>query len=326
MIAVIGGAGIAVRVMMTPKEETYDQPVMGDTFDYSTLNVAAQMAQGDDVMIESNGSGFNIACHLAEMGKEVSFASVVGNDPMGLAVVEHLKKMGVDSSYIKKVDGTTPVLVEILNVLNDPQMVFGNSKLYESIKPEMIDEWKPLLEEAEAIVLDGNLPKESLEYLANTYGKKDGVKVFFDPAGYNGAVNSREILAGFYFIMPGRTEAEAMVRNTVLSTDQLMDAGRYFAEKGVDRIIITIKGGGLYYKADIDEGVIAPDRVLSFARTSGAGDIVSAAVVAADLEGKNIEEIGKLAMEKAADFLEDRSDKRMIDVINERKEGTENGC
>lgn len=314
MIAVIGGAGIAVKVMMVPKEDSYEQqPAMGDVFDYSTLNVAAQAAQGDDVTIENNGSAFSIACHLADMGKEVAFASVAADDAIGLAVMEQLKKAGVDASYVRKVEGSTPVRVELLNILKDPQMVFGNSKLYETMTPEMAKEWAPLLDKAEAIVVDGNLPKDTLEYIAKEYGKRKDVKLFFDPADHVGAANSRDVLENFYCVMPGRVEAEAMVRNTVLSAEQLMSAGEFFEEKGISRTIITIKGGGLYYKEGASAGILAPERVLSFASTSGAGDVVSAAVVAADLDGKSIEETGKFAMQKAADFLAGRSDERMIE-------------
>ncbi len=314
MIAVVGGAGILIRVRMIPQEDTYEKPMMGDTFDYETLNVAAKVAQGDDVEVDNSGSAFNIACHLAEMGKEVAFASVTADDAMGLAVTEQLKKYGIETKYMKTVEGSTPVEMQILNVLNDPQMVFGNSKLYETITPEMAEEWSELFDAAEAIVVDGNLPKETLEYIANKYVDK---KLFFDPAGHAGAVNSREIAGKFYCIMPGRVEAEAMARRTVLSADQLMEAGSYFEEQGVSRTIITIKGGGLYYKEGLSEGILAPERVLSFAMTTGAGDVVSAAVVAADLDGKNIEETGKFAMEKAAQFLSDKNDERLIDTLNQ---------
>lgn len=316
MIAVVGGAGLVVKVLMIPQEDTYDKPVMGDEFDYSTLNVAAKTAQGDDVTIESNGSAFSIACHLAEMGKDVALASVVADDAMGLAVREQLKAIGVDVSNVRTAEGSTPVQVELLNVLKDPQMVFGNSKLYETMTPEMAEGWSELFDNAEAIVVDGNLPKETLEYIAGKYGNKDGVKLFFDPASHAGAVNSRDILGSFYCIMPGRVEAEAMVRDTVLSAEQLMEAGEFFEKKGVDKTIITIKGGGLYYKAGAVAGMLKPERVLSFADTSGAGDVVSAAVVAADLDGKSIEEIGQFAMQKAAEFLAGRSDERLVDVLN----------
>lgn len=316
MIAVVGGAGLVVKVLMIPQEDTYEKPVMGDQFDYSTLNVAAKAAQGDDVTIESNGSAFSIACHLAEMGKDVAFASVVADDAMGLAVREQLKAIGVDVSNLRTAEGSTPVQVELLNVLKDPQMVFGNSKLYEAMTPEMAEGWSEIFDNAEAIVVDGNLPKETLEYIADKYGNKDDVKLFFDPASHAGAVNSRDILGSFYCVMPGRVEAEAMVRDTVLSAEQLMEAGEFFAKKGVAKTIITIKGGGLYYKADAVAGMLKPERVLSFADTSGAGDVVSAAVVAADLDGKPIEEIGQFAMQKAAEFLAGRSDERLVDVLN----------
>lgn len=316
MIAVVGGAGLVVKVLMIPQEDTYDKPVMGDQFDYSTLNVAAKAAQGDDVTIESNSSAFSIACHLAEMGKDVAFASVVADDAMGLAVREQLKAIGVDVSNLRTAEGSTPVQVELLNVLKDPQMVFGNSKLYEAMTPEMAEGWSELFDNAEAIVVDGNLPKETLEYIAGKYGNKDDVKLFFDPASHAGAVNSRDILGNFYCVMPGRVEAEAMVRDTVLSAEQLMEAGEFFEKKGVDKTIITIKGGGLYYKSGAVAGMLKPERVLSFADTSGAGDVVSAAVVAADLGGKSIEEVGQFAMQKAAEFLAGRSDERLVDVLN----------
>ena len=312
MIAVVGGAGILLKVKMIPQEETYDKPMMGDTFDYETLNVEAKVAQGDDVEVDNSGSAFNIACHLAKMGKEVAFATVTAEDAMGLAVTEQLKRHGIETKYVKTVEGSTPVEMQILNVLNDPQMVFGNSKLYEAMTPEMAEEWAELFETAEAIVIDGNLPKETLEYIVNKYEDK---KLFFDPAAHAGAVNSREVAGKFYCIMPGRVEAEAMARRTVLSADQLMEAGSYFEEHGVKRTIITIKGGGLYYKEGLAEGILAPERVLSFSMTSGAGDVVSAAVVAADLEGKSIEETGKFAMEKAAEFLAGRADVRFIDTL-----------
>lgn len=320
MIAVVGGAGMSVKVRMLPREEEFGGPVMGDTFDYDTLNVAAKVAQGDEIQVENSGSAFNIACHLAEMGKAVALASVVADDALGMAVLEQLKKAGVDASHVKQIEGATPVQVELLNILNDPQMVFGNSRLHETMTPELAAQWEELLEASEAIVMDGSLPQETMEYIVEKYGKNGGKKLFFDPAGHEGAVKARDLAGGFYCVMPGRTEAEAMLKKTVLSADQLMEAGAAFEEKGVEKTVITIKGGGLYYKCGISEGVLAPERVLSFAGTAGAGDMVSAAVVAADLEGRAFEDTCGFAMEKAAEFLAGRRDERLIDKLNEKGE------
>lgn len=319
MIAVVGGAGLAVKVRMIPQEDSFDQPMSGgDTFDYASINVAAKMAQGDDVEIASSGSAFNIALQLAELGKEVALATVAGNDAVGLAILEQLKTSGVDTSYVNKVEGSSAATVQIMNILNDPQMVFGNSKIFEHMTPEMVDGWAPLLDKAEAVVVDGGLPEETLKYIVEKYGNKAGKKIYFDPAGYEGAVKARDIVGGFYCVMPGRVEAEAMLKQTVLSADQLMEAGGALEEKGVAKSVITIKGGGLYYKDGINEGIIAPEKVLSFASTSGAGDVVSAAVVAADLDDRPMDEIGSFAMQRAAEFLSGHSDERMIDILNEK--------
>ena len=83
--------------------------------------------------------------------------------------------------------------------------------------------------------------------------------------------------------------------------------------KGVDRAVITIKGGGMYYREGDSEGVLRPERVISFASTSGAGDVVSAAVVAGSLEGKTMEETAGDAMEKAALFLNGVEDRHIYD-------------
>ncbi len=321
MIAVIGGASMAVRIKITPQEEPEHRPLVGDSFDYSTLNVAVKTPGSDDITMEGSGCGFNIASHLAKMGQQVAFASVVGDDAPGLGVLSQLAHLGVDASYVQTVAGPTPVKVELLNMLNDPQMAFGNDKLYEKMDLEAAAGWEGILDSASAIVLDGNLPQDTLEYIVRKYGGKKGVKIFFDPADYLGAAKVKNVMNQLYCIMPGRVEAEVMAGRTVLSEEQLMEAGQLFADSGVSKTIITIKGGGLYYKDGMREGVLRPERILSFAGTSGAGDAASAAIIAADLTGKDIEGMAHDAMAKAAAFLAERSDERFVDIVNAKKTG-----
>lgn len=316
MIAVVGGAGMTARIKVTPQEDPEYRPLVGDSFDYSTLNVAAKTAGGDDITMEGSGCGFHIASHLAEMGYQVAFASVVGDDAPGLGALSQLARLGVDTSYVRTVAGRTPVKVEVLNMLNDPQMVFGNDDLYEKMDLDAAAGWAGLLDAASAIVLDGNLPQDTLEYIAREYGGKKGMKIFFDPADYRGAAKVKNVMEQLYCIMPGRVEAEVMAGRTVLSEEQLMEAGQFFTDNGVSKTIITIKGGGLYYKDGMQEGVLRPERILSFAGTSGAGDVASAAIIAADLENKDIEAMAHDAMEKAAAFLAERSDERFVDIVN----------
>lgn len=296
MIAVIGGAGVAITMKAKlPAEDGTPVP-----------------ASENDIVAENHGCGFNIAVNLARQGLEVSFATVVGDDVLGMAVKEQLKKEKIDIENVKTAQGASPIRVEVVNVLGDPEFLRVSETMYEKITPEVAAEWEDMLRRAEAIVMDGHLPKKTIEYVAGKYGGHDGIKIFFDPAEPEGGEKAADVLEQMYCIMPGRIEAEVMTRKTILSEEQLAEAGAYFAEKGTRRIFITMKGGGLYYKEASREGVLRPERVLSFARTVGAGDVTSAAVIAASLAGKTIEETAIAAMDAAAAFLAEQKDQRFV--------------
>ena len=296
MIAVIGGAGVAITMKAKlPAEDGTPAP-----------------ASENDIVAENCGCGFNMAVNLARQGLEVSFATVLGDDVLGMAVKEQLRKENIRMDHVKTAQGASPVRVEIVNVLGDAEFLRISDMMHERITPEAVSEWKGLLQGAEAIVMDGHLPKETIEFIAEKYGGAGGRRIFFDPASPEGGEKAADVLDKLYCIMPGRIEAEAMTRKTILSEEQLAEAGAYFTEKGVVRTIITMKGGGIYYKEGRQEGVLRPKRVLSFARTTGAGDIASAAVIAASLAGKGIEETAAAAMERAAEFLAEHKDQRFV--------------
>ena len=148
-----------------------------------------------------------------------------------------------------------------------------------------------ILETADAIFVDGTVPAETLDYLSEKYTGKS--RIFFDPGSIDGGVRFAESSMKAYCVLPGRMEAEAMSGQQVLGMDQLMSAGQAFEDRGVEKVIITLKGGGLYYKEGLSSGMLKPDRKLTFAETRGAGDVLAAAVVAA-AEGSTPDASGNL--------------------------------
>ena len=181
--------------------------------------------------------------------------------------------------------------------------------MLEEITPEQIGSARPLLENAELVLADGGLPEETIRWIASVCSDA-GVRFYLDPASVKGGAKASGLLEGLYGIMPGRMEAEAMSGLQILSGDQLMEAGAYFAEKGVQQIVITMKGGGLYYKEGMNEEILRPERVLRFSETVGAGDVVTAALLNAYAEGRPIGEAAREAMADAAAHLADCVDER----------------
>lgn len=308
MIAVIGCAREIVRVKMRMPREGSTQMAMGES---SFGSQAVWDEQDDDIRVKNGGSAFNIAMNLASWGYETEVISAVGDDSVSFAVKNELESAGAGVEGIRTFPEGTAVDVEFFNVLGDVEMLRSHRAVIKNITPDFLKENADILEKAEMIVVDGTIPKESLEYVAKTYGNDSGKKLFFDPADLMGAANASEALSGFYCVMPGRMEAEAMTDKTVLSPEQLSEAGEFFSRAGVSKVVITIKGGGLYYKEGASEGILRPERMITFGSTAGAGDVVSAAVVAGTADGDSIEEIGKRAMDKAAEFLADVKDEKL---------------
>ena len=220
-----------------------------------------------------------------------------------------LENAGVDTAGIKVTACSTPVSVEIHNIIGELQFQRENSTAMEMLTPQMIDECAAILEEADAIVVDGTVPAETLNYISDRYSDKS--RIFFDPGSIAGGSRFAESKLKAYCVLPGRMEAEAMSGQQVLGMDQLMAAGDAFEERGVEKVIITLKGGGLYYKEGTQSGLIKPDRKLTFAETKGAGDVLTAAVVAASARGEEkLEAAAGAGMGAAAEFLKDVIDER----------------
>lgn len=310
MIAVIGSAKERIKIAMKPPAESSDHAEPGSfaPADYAEMEIK----ENDKMIAESGGCGANIAANLAALGHETEFITAVGDDSLGAALRDRLERAGVNTDMVRTFPGMTAVNVDFMNVLGDLEFTRRNSVIIDNITPVMLKEMKERLEKAEAVIIDGSIPAESVRYLAEEYGSRNDIRLFYDPASVSGGYKVRDMIGRFSCVMPGRMEAEAMTRKAVLSQDQLMEAGAFFEERGVERIIITLKGGGLYYKEGKNEGVLRPERVLSFGSTSGAGDVVSAAVAAATVEGKGIEETAKYAMEKAAEYLADTEDEKFM--------------
>lgn len=265
---------------------------------------------GDEITTEFRGTAYKVACHLAEAGEKVKFISLDGKDLMGDALSCDLEERGVDTSCLRKVEGKTPVEVQVVNFLNDLQFSRADGVLGDSLTPEIIDEYSEVLTGASAVMVDGTLPERTLQHISDVYGGK--TKIVFDPGTLGGAekvkLRKSDALSGMYCIVPGRMEAETMCGRSILGRDKLAEAAGLFIDKGVKMTVITMKGGGLYYSTGEEENIIKPERVLGFAEPEGAGDVLTAAVVRGVAQKLAPGEICSRAMEVTADYLKDIKD------------------
>lgn len=284
-------------------ENYWDQVGLGarDFGGYATID----SEKDSDIRVSCNGCAYNVARILGSK-TDVAFVSVIGTDFLGLAAKCELEAAGADISAVKTLQGATPVSVEIVNMLGDLDFARENSLLADEITPELVDEASGILDNAEAIFVDGSVPVETMNYVSEKYAGR--CPIYFDPASIQGgyAYNQSSLVAEC--VMPGRMEAEAMSSQQVLGLDQLMSAGEYFEGRGTARTIITLKGGGLYYKEGPDAGIIKPEQQFpSTATTKGAGDVLSAQLMLGMVEGMEFKAAAEKAVEAAVDYIREEN-------------------
>jgi pseudouridine kinase len=246
------------------------------------------------VEVSHGGVGRNIAENLARMGgNRVLFCSVRGDDELGRAASESLAQAGADISGVHVIpDCRTAIYMSILD--NDGEMVLAVSDMsvLERLTPELVDRLLPLLSDASVIVLDANLPVQTLEHCAHVFADR---KIFVDPVSVEKAKRIRSILPACTALKPNRIEAEQLVGFPIRSERDLVEAGQFFLDQGVRMVFISLGSDGLFYMEQSGRGLLAAEVIDDMSSVTGAGDAASAAIADGLARGLTADEIARQA-------------------------------
>lgn len=284
-VTVIGGIQGKIQV------ETFEQLM------------AAQQNSGV-ISVSYGGTGRNIAEALGRMGVDTALVAAAGNDLAGRSAKSDMAAAGVHTDYITLMDEqNTAMNVAILNIIGDLVFAVDNTDVYKCLTTELLQEAANQIQDSRFVCVDGSLTEDALRYVADTVK----CPLFFDPHTEEDAAKAKEFIGAFHTIKPNRAEASVICGKEIFSEEQLMEAGQWFSDQGVERIFITLSGGGVYYKEGEKTGIIRPEKVLSFNDTQGAGDAFSAAVLDGSLKGMDIEDLAACGMKASASLLEGRT-------------------
>ncbi|MBR5740787.1 MAG: carbohydrate kinase family protein [Firmicutes bacterium] len=246
------------------------------------------------IRLSYGGVGRNIAENLARLGGDCAMISCVGDEPMSLGAVSHLKDLGVDVSHVRVFKEERPSMyLSILDEKGDMEIGLSDMEIIDRITPEYIDEIRGFLESAEVVALDGNLTEELLEHAT---GLLRGTKLFYDPVSANKAVRAKKFAGRFFAVKPNRIEAEAILDMKIDSDGDVREAGRRFMELGVSQVFITLGEDGVFYMEAGDSGFIRPVGGLEIASATGAGDSFSACILLGISRGMSAKQIAAMGM------------------------------
>ncbi|MCK5198972.1 MAG: ribokinase, partial [Spirochaetales bacterium] len=215
------------------------------------------------------GKGANQAVAAGRMGSDISLISACGNDEFGDTLIKELGKSNVDTRSIMRMDTHTGIALIVREADGDNRIILAagaNGQILSS----MVETLKSAIEEADILLLQLEIPIETVEYTAS-FAKKSGTIVILDPAP---AVKlSDELLSNIDYLLPNEHELD-LVLGDVSGTPA--EKSRILIKKGVGKVILTEGNKGVTIISDSSEIKIEAPK-MNVVDTTAAGDTFAGA-------------------------------------------------
>ncbi len=285
---------------------------------------SAQPLRGADsnpgrVRMSLGGVGRNIAHNMALLGVDTRMVTAFGDDLYAQKIAASCGELGIDISRSLQVPGgATSTYLFIADQNGDMALAVSDMGIYDHLTPAFLASRAPLLNNAQVVVMDTNLPAETIAWVAEHIH----LPIFVDPVSTAKAEKIRPILGKLHTLKPNRLEAELLSGVSITDEASLDRAADALLDTGLRRVFISLGGDGVF-AADHSGRCRLPCLPGRMVNTTGCGDAFMAAMVWAYLEGTDLVGTARaglaaaaIAMESAETINSDLS----VDALRQRLE------
>ena len=188
-IAVVGSANIDLTTF-TDRFPKPGETIFGQKFD-----------------LGFGGKGANQAVAARLCGADVFMVARVGSDLFGPATIENFKKLGIDTTHVKQVEGLSSGVAPIFVEPNGQNRILVVKGANDALKPADVDAAADMLKASDCIVLQFEIPLETVYYTV-AFARKHGVRCILNPAP--GQPVEMSALTELDYFVPNESEAEAV--------------------------------------------------------------------------------------------------------------------
>ena len=228
---------------------------------------------GTDFSTAFGGKGANQAVAAARLEAETAFVGAIGDDGFGEKLKANLEQnsifCGNVETFTEKSSGTAHI--NIYDNDNSIIVVPGTNGL---LTPEVLVQSHPLLEQAEYVMLQNEIPVETIKHVIDFCHEK-GIKVIYNPAPFI------PIEIGYLekctLITPNELECNALFGDDISSA----------VMKHPNQLIVTRGAQGCLYH-DGEREVHVSSFKTTPVDTTGAGDTFNGALAAFLVKGLNL--------------------------------------
>jgi pseudouridine kinase len=269
-VTCIGGANVDRKIQsLAPLE-------------YGTSNPA--------VVHEAHGGvARNIAENLGRLGVKPNLITMVGHDKQGEELLSHCSQVGIEVAYIIRSDTrNTGTYTAVLDVGGEMAVALADMAIYDEFSISRIDQRWHAIAASTMIVLDTNLPAETLAHVL-TRAHRENLQVCVAPVSSPKAKRLPSDLNGVSLLIANLDETAAITGLAVETLDDMWAAGATLLSRGCEQVVITrgSKGCAFLQRGGV-KGTVTAEPV-EVADVTGAGDAFVAGVVYALGEGRDLE-------------------------------------
>jgi pseudouridine kinase len=171
--------------------------------------------------------------------------------------------------------------------------------IYERLTPDWFAAVLPVLNAAALIVLDANLPAESIDFLA----ERCTAPLMADPVSAAKAPRLRGALGRLHTLKPNRLEAEALSGVAITDDVSVCRAADELLKTGLRRVFLTLGPDGVL-AAEGAQRLRLPNPPQHMVNASGCGDAFTAALAWAAVQGADLGAAARCGLAAAAVAME----------------------
>ncbi|MBD5249961.1 MAG: ribokinase [Bacteroides sp.] len=225
---------------------------------------------GGTSIMEPGGKGANQAITAARLGGSVTLVSKIGYDLFGLQAMELYRNENICTKHvITDVSNPTGLAMISVNSLGENYIIVAPGA-NSTLSPADVAAAEDSIKEADILIVQLEIPLDTVEE-AIRIAIKHNVRVVMKPAPAPLSL-SDAIISRLFAILPNRVEAEQLSGIEITDNRSAKAAAEVISRRGVENVIITLGGGGVYVKSG-DNYASIPAREVDVVDTTGAGDV-----------------------------------------------------
>ncbi|MCT4486432.1 PfkB family carbohydrate kinase [Levilactobacillus parabrevis] len=265
-----------------------------DIFGIPNSEVIEKKSNTGVIYSDVGGLGRNIAVNLTKLAIPNYFISVYGHDSAGEEFKKDALEKNLDITYSKQISSVPTSRYLYINQTS-AKRIFGvdDSRIHDEITPEFLKERLNILNNAEMIVVDPNLPEETISWIYQNFDQP----ILAD--SINKLKRLKHGIAALDTLVLNADESKAITDIEITDYDTAKACADELLSMGISTVFIYDAQVGFFYQTSRD-AFYYPVTLKKVLNTNGVGAAALAAIVyarRAKLDDKHTAELVKTAAE-----------------------------